>query len=542
MKQQSFSNFVGWILKLSLFLFLTNTSLFVLAAGPGDDAEEPSVIKGKDKTLTLAEGTSRQLEFPFDLGKVDIGNDALFSFVRFQKNGKDRIIRFLPKAAGTTTMTIYDSEDNPRITYTVRVTREDLGQVMGQLEELLGDVEGLKIKTVGSTIILDGEILLPKDMIRINRVISAMKDRDPKKNAAPIKNLTTIGKITMNILAERIEREIGSPEITARVLNNTILLEGTAESDADADRAFEIAKTYLPDAVRPNNPVSSTPKPDETNAILSKPNGGDAGGLPVIMDLMRVRPRQAAPPKQDIKITINYVELSNEYQKAFNFQWRPLASDQSTASFDTSLGEISANLIATITGLLPKLNTDKNHQHARVLKQQTIIVEDGSDKEAAVDSSIDIYTRVVDNQGNASLNPIQVQNSLKVRAATLPGSDSISLGLQVNLTSLVGTDNGQPIVARNSMQTKVNIKNGDSAALGGYGIDNALAGYNRDPQRSVSNNNGGSSSPIFNLNRTKGFRHDKQQYVIFVTPEVLRTASAGTDDITRKFRLNAGER
>ncbi len=503
-----------------------------------EDNEEPKSIKGKDKSLTLSEGTSRQLEFPFDLGKVDIGNEALFSFVRFQKNGKDRIIRFVPKTSGTTTMTIYDAEDNPRITYTVRVTREDLGQIISQLEELLGDVEGLKIKSVGGTVILDGEILLPKDMIRINRVIQALRERDPKTRdkSTPIRNLTTIGKVTMNILAERIEREINSPEITARVINNTILLEGTAEGDADADRAFEIAKTYLPDVVKPSTS-------GELSSVQGRLQGGDAGGSPIIIDLMRVRPRQAAPPKQDIKITINYVELTNEYQKAFNFQWRPLASDQSSATFDTSLGEISANLIATVTGLLPKLNTDKNHQHARVLKQQTIIVEDGSDKEAAIDSSLDIYTRVVDNQGNAQLSPIQVQNSLKVRAATLPGSDSISLGLQVNLTSLVGTDNGQPIVARNSMQTKVNIKNGDSAALGGYGIDNALAGYNRDPQRTVSTgNNSGNASPIFNFNRTKGFRHDKQQYVIFVTPEVLRTASAGTDDITRKFRLNAGER
>jgi pilus assembly protein CpaC len=514
-------------------------SVVVAAENESQDTEEPKAIKGKDKTLTLSEGASRQLEFSFDLGRVDIGNPALFSYMRFLKNGKERIIRFVPKQAGTTTMTIYDSEDNPRITYTVRVTREDLGQLTSQLEELLGDIEGLKIKSVGGTVILDGEILLPKDMVRINRVVAAMKDRDPTRGSnytTPIRNLTTIGKITMNILAERIEREIGSPEITARVINNNILLEGTAESEPDADRAFEIAKTYLPDIVKPNTK-------GEASEVINRAQGGDAGGSPIIIDLMRVRPRQAPPPKQDIKVTLNYVELSNEYQKSFNFQWKPLASDQSTATFDTSLGEIGANLIATVTGLLPKLNSDKTHQHARILKQQTIIVEDGSDKEAAVDSSIDIYTRVLDDKGVASLSPIQVQNSVKVRAATLPGSDSISLGLQVNLMSLVGSDNGQPIVARNSMQTKVNIKNGDSAALGGYGIDNALAGYNRDPQRSVSTGNGSQNgSPLFNLNRSKGFRHDKQQYVIFVTPEVLRTASSGTDDITRKFRLNAGER
>jgi Flp pilus assembly secretin CpaC len=43
------------------------------------------------------------------------------------------------------------------------------------------------------------------------------------------------------------------------------------------------------------------------------------------------------------------------------------------------------------------------------------------------------------------------------------------------------------------------------------------------------------------LHRSKNFRRDKQQYVIFVTPEMIRTAGAGTEDITRKFRLKAGE-
>ena len=50
------------------------------------------------------------------------------------------------------------------------------GLADARLEELLGDIEGLKIRTVGGTIILDGEILLPKDMIRIMRVVAAMKD------------------------------------------------------------------------------------------------------------------------------------------------------------------------------------------------------------------------------------------------------------------------------------------------------------------------------------------------------------------------------
>lgn len=500
------------------------------------EEDEAKQIKGKDKALTLAMGVSRTMEFPFEIGPIYVTDSTLFDYRRVKDGEKDRKLLLIPKNSGTTDMTIHDAGGTPRITYMVRVTREDVGQVIGQLEELLGDIEGLKVKTVGGNIMLDGEIVLPKDMLRINRVVDAMKDRDPKKKEIPIRNLATISKMTMNIIAERIEREIGSPEITARVINNNLFLEGTAEGEFEADRAVEIAKTYLPEVI-----VQKT-KGDSIE-LKPKASGGEGGGLPTIIDLLRVRPRQASPPAQDIKVTINYVELNNEYQKSFNFTWRPLASDNSTVKFDSALGEFSAALIATVSNILPKLSTDKTHQHARVLKTQQIIVKDRSDQPASVDNSMDIYTRLTNEKGEASLQPIQVQNSLKVKAATIPGSDAIDMGIQITLNSLLGTDNGLPIVARNSIQTQVNVKNGDSAAIGGSAIDNALAGYNREPSRSVSTNSGaGGSTPLFNMNRSKSFRHDKQQYVIFVTPEVIRTASAGTEDITRKFRLNAGEK
>lgn len=500
------------------------------------ETEGVHVIRGKTKSMTLPIGVSRTLEFPFEVGPIYVTEPGLFDFRRVKDGGKDNKLLLLPKSSGVTDMTIHDTTGSPKITYTVRVTREDMGMLMSQLEDLLGDIEGLKIRSVGGNIMLDGEILLPKDMLRIIRVTDALKDRDPKKKEVPIKNLVTISKMTMNILAERIEREIGSPEITARVVNNNLFLEGTAESEFEADRALEIAKTYIPEVLVQKS---------KGDSIEVKPkNAGGEGGVPTIIDMMRVRPRQAAPPAQDIKITMNYVELNNEYERFFDFQWKPLATDSGSVKFDSSLGELSANLVATVTSLLPKLNQARNHGHARVLKSQTIIVRDRSDSPASVNSSIDYYTRIVDNQGNATLQRVPIANLLKVKAATLPGSDSIDLGIQITLNSLVGSNQGAPIVASNEIQTQVVIKNGDSAALGGYGIDNALANYNREPNRGAAGGAAAttSSTPLFNMQRSKNFQRNKQQYVIFVTPEVLKTASAGTEDIVRKFRLNGGER
>jgi pilus assembly protein CpaC len=504
-------------------------------------ADEVKPVQAETRELTLATGVERVLEFPFDIGPISVGSsDNLFSFQRISEGDRVRKLRLVPLKAGYTSMTISDGNSVPRITYMVRVTREDLGEVISQLQDLLGDIEGLKIRAVGGTIVLDGEILLPKDMVRIIRVLDAIKDRDPNKKEVPIKNLATISKVTMNILAERIEREIGSPEITARVINNVLFLEGTAEREFEADRAVQIARSYLPEAF-----VEKAK--GEGGEVRPKEKGGIAGGLPAIVDMMSVRPPAANPPAQDIKITMNYVELNNEYDKSFSFSWKPLASDQSQVKFDSTVGELTSNLVATISGLIPKLNYERSHGHARVLKQETVIVKDRADTPAVIQNSINFYIRQVDANGVPSLQPVPVENVTKVKAATIPGSDSIDLGIQISLNALLGNNSGSPVIAKNTLQTQVTIKNGDSAALGGYGIDQSLANYNREPGTNnqiaaLQSNNSGSSTALVNLDRSKGYQHNKNQYIIFVTPEVIRTASAGTEEMSRKFRLNAGEK
>lgn len=510
-------------------------------------ADEAVIVKGKDKSLTLPMGASRILQFPFAIGPINLGDDTVLKYERYKEKGSSEITKIMltPKTPGTTDLTIHDTTGVPRISYTVRVTREDLGQVMAQLEELLGDIEGLKIRSVGGTVVLDGDIVLPKDMVRINRVVEALKDRDTKKGAVPVKNLASISKLTMTILAERIEREIGSPEITVKVINNNLFLEGTATDDTEADRAKEIARTYMPEVV--------IYKAKGDAELKEKAEGGEAG-VPTIYDFLKTRRRASPPPAPDIKITVNFVELSNEYDRAFNFNWRPLSDDASTVKFDSTAGEITSTLIATVSGLLPKLSSQKTHQHARVLKQQQLIVKDKSDQPATIDSSVDIYSSVLNANGVASLTQVPVQNSVKIKAATIDGSDSIDLGIQLSLGSVIGNNQGQPIVARNSLATTINVKNGDSAAIGGFAIDEALAGYNRAPTAAGSSvggvggfgggnqNQNQNQSPLFNLNRSKAFDRRKQQYIIFVTPEVLKTASAGNEDMTRKFRLNSGEK
>ncbi len=497
------------------------------------------VVHGEQKSLTLGMGTSQTLEFPFDLGPIAVTDPTLFTYTRIVEGDRARKLLLTPKRPGSTDFTIYDPNGAPKITYQILVTREDVGELMSQLKSLLGDIEGLDIKAVGGTIVLDGEIVLPKDELRIFRVLDALRDRDTKAKEVPIKNLTSISKMTMNIIAEQIEQKIGSPEITARVLNNTIILEGTAEGPFEAERAQEIAKSFIPEVFIEKNS-------GEGGKIQPLKYGGNGGGLPVVVDLVRVREAPATPPAQDVKITMNFVQFDNQYDRTFNFNWQPLMSDNTALQYNSSLGQLSANLVSTVSSLFPKLNIVKDHGHARILKQETVVVKNNAAEPAAIDNSTTYYVQINTPQGFSSMQPINIQNVTKIKASTIPGSDSIELGIQITLGALLGSNNGFPIVGNNSLQTVVTVKNGDSAALGGYGVEQALAGFNRAPSLLNSNpaaqgSAGGNAGPLFNMNRSKQYQHDRQQYVIFITPEIIRTAAAGTEDITRKFRLNQGE-
>jgi len=540
-------------LKWVLLLLFASQFTFTFADDEIQKPDEAVIVKGKDKPLTLSMGATRVLEFPFSIGPVFLGDTTVLKFERMKGSTGNDITKLIvtPLKPGTTDLTVHDISGAPRISYAVRVTREDLSQVISQLEELLGDIEGVKIRAVGGTVIIDGEIVLPKDMVRVNRVVDALKDRDAKSKEVPIRNLATISKLTMSILAERIEREIGSPEITVKVINNNLFIEGTASDDTEGDRAIKIAQTYMPEVV--------VYKAKGDADVKDKKEGGE-GGEPAIFDFLKTRRRAAPPPAPDIKITVNFVELNNDYDRSFNFNWRPLAQDDTQVKFDSGIGELTSTLVATVSGLLPKLAAEKTHNHARVLKQQQLVVKDKSDQPASIDSSIDIYSSVLNANGVASLTQVPIQNSVKIKAATIDGSDSIDLGIQLSLGSVVGNNQGQPIVARNSLATTINVKNGDSAAIGGFAIDEAFAGYNRAPAANSAaggigggglgggagfggaNNQNPNQSPLFNLNRSKAFNRRKQQYIIFVTPEVIKTASAGNEDMTRKFRLNSGEK
>ena len=119
------------------------------------------------------------------------------------------------------------------------VVRSDLNQMLDQVKELLSDVEGLEIKIMGNKILLKGKILTRSDNEKVNKVISAY--------SSVILNMSAFDtSATAHAYEQAILQEIGLDTITAKVMGDTVVLEGVVYSAAELKRAEEIARLKMP--------------------------------------------------------------------------------------------------------------------------------------------------------------------------------------------------------------------------------------------------------------------------------------------------------
>ena len=118
--------------------------------------------------------------------------------------------------------------------------------------------------------------------------------------------------------------------------------------------------------------------------------------------------------------------------------------------------------------------------------------------------------------------------------------EKIELGIVLSVNIQVASGSAQPVVTSNSINTNIILKSKESAAIGGVVQNTSATDYDNtgnDPAPLTQSTSGsGGGSPLFRLYRSKSYTTNKSQYVIFVTPEIIESASAGSEEIRKKFR------
>ena len=470
-----------------------------------------------EKQLEVAMGIDVVEKVDFDYStKMTIGSDQMLRLVLVPQK---REIIFKGQKPGTTTVIIRDNLGDVRLRYTVQITATGKSNTVSELRELIGDVEGLEIGIRGGKVFIGGEIVVPDDIGRVTKVLASYTE---------VLSLIELSPQTQRVIARKMSDELAKnnlKDVTVRVVNKTYWLEGVVGSADKKTLAMNIAKAYLPPKITSLSEQSGRSSTDENK--------------PVILDFIAVNEKkEPQPPPKMVKVTAQFVELSKNYGKIFSFQWAPLmGADESEIRFgQTESGNVtstsSGTLSATIRNLFPKLNAAKSAGYARVIQSGMVIVE--NDKGATLQRSTNTPFAVGSGDFTKAAEA-RVGFNLALKKALILEQEKVSLDFTLTVSLSVGTSDR--ITTDNVVTTIVIIKSKESAAIGGVVQNQSTTEYDKPDQNQASGQaNGQPASPLFNLIRSKNYSTSKSQYVMFMTPEIIESASTGTEEIRKKFR------
>ncbi len=331
------------------------------------------------RSLVLTTGEDKTVDLDFDantsVNGISIGNPLVVA-TTLVRVGEKRQIVFKPLKSGETTVTVRDNDGTIRLIFHVRVVANNLLHIAGDLRSMLRDVEGIDIRIVGSKIVIDGEVLVPADYGKLQTVINS----DNLYKEIGVVNLVQLSPLAMQVIARKIQEDVKvfAPNVTCRVVNGVLFLEGSVDAEYKATRAANVASVYLYE-YKPQGLAERDP------AVHIFQNRR------AIQNLIIIEP---APPKKQeklVRVTVHFVELSKDYSKVFGFSWKPGFTPQSD---QIALGAASntatttgPSFSATISNLFPRLASAQAAGFARVLRTGTIVVRSG--QKAALDDQDD---------------------------------------------------------------------------------------------------------------------------------------------------------
>jgi pilus assembly protein CpaC len=472
----------------------------------------------RQRDLNVAIGIDEVVNLDYRFNpKLDV---AQKNIVQIIVSPKRQELVFRGIKAGKTSVTVRDSVTGDRKdVFLVNVTSDGMSKTVQNLRELIGDVEGLEIGIKGGKVYVEGELVVPDDIGKVSAVLEGFKD---------VLRLIEISPQTQRVIARKMQDELARnnmKDVTVRIVNKVFWLEGVVNSAAKAENATKIAEAFVP---------------DKWTGLKSGSGRVQEADRPPILNFISVNEKKdPPPPAKQVKISAQFVELAKDYKRAFGFKWAPIMSNAGEIKFgQNATNEVQTSeegtLAGTITQLFPKLATAKEAGYARVIQSGMIITK--SEQEANIVKNKSIPYQIGSGEfvraDSANLN-----FDLKVTPKVVEEKVELN-SLKISVTLPSGTTaNGQPVTTSNSVSTNLVVKNKESAVIGGIVQNSSTTSYDKnDPNPYGNLSEDPNSSVLFNFIRSKGYIAEKSQFVVFVTPEIIESASASTEAIRKKFR------
>ncbi len=349
------------------------------------------------------------------------------------------------------------------------VVRSDVTQMLGQIKQLLSDVEGVNISVVGNKIVLQGNILTKSDYDKVAKVVGAY--------SSVILNMSTFDVSGMNKYVEQaILQDIGISTITAHVVGDTVILEGTVYSQADLKRAEEVARLRMP----------------------------NVKNLITVQDVM-------------IETDVQFVQISGDKNKDMGYNVLDTlgVSMGGSASGGTGSGGRIPISFGASASASAKLKALLGNGTGKIVASPHISTKSG--EEGSFQSGGTTYFEVSGNVGG-NLQSVDYGVILKVKP-TLQGHDQILNQVTIEVSMPVGNSGGVLSLQKYSTSCTSLCKIGESMVMSGMVQQTATSSSSKTPLLG--------DVPLLNLFfSNKQSDKARNEFVIVVTPRPVFPSQA----------------
>src|SRR5689334_18375148 len=182
----------------------------------------PALADSDGGVINLAVGQQKVIRVA-NVARVAIGEPEVAD-VKQVGGGGELLITGVGE--GRTSLLVWRSSE-PRLSYSVVVRRQDPKEVMSEVRALLGEREGVEVRVVGERVVLEGETMTTGDWDRVQQVVQLYPS--VQSFVRPSGNARRLAAEALN----RAYEKSGFPGVQAKVVGNTLMLEGSVESKED---------------------------------------------------------------------------------------------------------------------------------------------------------------------------------------------------------------------------------------------------------------------------------------------------------------------
>jgi len=419
--------------------------------------------------LNLTLGEQKTINTP-SISRIAVGNPGVADVKVLEESNQ---VLVTAMGVGETNLIVWDAGDRER-TILIRVSARDPWEVTRELKQLLTGIEGIDIKPVGMRVIIDGMVLREEDMKKILKI---------SKFYPQVMSLATLSPTALDTNIELVNSELknaGMSSARAVRVGNRVILTGDVPDKNAKKQAKVIADAFTKDA----------------------------------LNFIKV----GIALKKMILVNVDFIEIDKGALTDVGFKWGNLMSFGAELEAESTFkGGNTKPLVGTYTitgnyGL--NINLLKNNQRSRILAQPKLLCRSGEKAEflAGGEIALPIVT------ANSSTVEYKKYGLILNISPVIDNYDNIATSIEVENSNIADFVDGIPNFQTSRVKTSINISNGQTIALSGL-VSNTHS-------KSVDKLPGLGSIPILGeLFKSRNFRRDESELVIFVTPQVITPES-----------------